>query len=79
MSDLAGSSDYGALGMPDPAAVEGSDLEQSRAFRETLRALENRIKLLVALPVASLGRMSLTRKVEAIGRMRPDAAEGRAS
>lgn len=66
-------------GLPDPAAVEGSEVEQWQAFRDTFRALENRIKLLVALPVASLDRLSLTRRVEAIGRMRPDAAAGEAS
>lgn len=66
-------------GLPDPVAVDGSEIDQWQAFRDTLRALENRIKLLVALPVASLDRMSLARQVEAIGRMRPDAAEGQAS
>jgi arsenate reductase (glutaredoxin) len=60
-------------GMPDPAAVDG-EIEQWQAFRDTFRALENRIKIFVALPVASLDRMSLARQVEAIGRMRPDAA-----
>jgi hypothetical protein len=39
----------------------------------------NRIKIFLALPVASLDRMSLARQVEAIGRMRPDEAEDRAS
>ncbi len=66
-------------GLPDPAAVDGSDVEQWHAFRDTFRALENRIKIFVALPVASLDRMSLARQVEAIGRMRPDEAEDRAS
>ena len=66
-------------GLPDPAAVKGSDIEQSQAFRATLGALENRIRLFVALPIASLDRISLARQVEAIGRMRPDAVEGQAS
>jgi len=66
-------------GMPDPAAVDSSDVEQSQAFRDAFRALENRIKIFVALPVASLDRMSLARQVEAIGRMRPDEAEVRVS
>jgi arsenate reductase len=66
-------------GMPDPAAVETSDVEQAQAFRDTFRALENRLKIFVALPVASLDRLSLARQVEAIGRMRPDATEERAS
>jgi arsenate reductase (thioredoxin) len=66
-------------GMPDPAAVGGSDVAQWQAFRDTFRALENRIKIFVALPVAALDRMSLARQIEAIGRMRPDEAEDRAS
>ena len=66
-------------GMPDPAAVESSAVAQSQAFHETFRALENRIKIFTALPIASLDRMSLVRQVEAIGRMRPDEAEDQAS
>jgi protein-tyrosine-phosphatase len=66
-------------GLPDPAAIETSEVEQWQAFRDTFRALENRIKVFVALPVASLDRMSLARHVEAIGRMRPDATKDRAS
>ena len=66
-------------GMPDPAAVDGSDVEQWQAFRDTFRALENRIRVFVALPVASLDRMSFARQVEAIGRMRPDDVDDRAS
>lgn len=66
-------------GMPDPAAVTGSETDQAQAFRETLRVLENRIKLLVALPITSLDRMSLTRRVETIGRIRPIDSEEQAS
>jgi arsenate reductase len=66
-------------GMPDPAAVESAGVAQRQAFRETLHALESRIKLFLALPIAKLDRLSLARRVEAIGRDRPDAAEDRAS
>jgi arsenate reductase len=66
-------------GMPDPAAVEGSDIDQWHAFRDALRGLENRIKLFAALPVAALDRMSLVRRVEAIGRLHPDTAVDKAS
>ena len=66
-------------GMPDPAAVDGSEVAQSQAFHETFRALENRIRIFTALPFASLDRMSLARQVEAIGRMRPDSVEDHAS
>ncbi len=66
-------------GLPDPAAFDGSEMEQWQAFRDAFRALENLIKLFVELPIATLDRMSLARQVEAIGRMRSDAAEGQAS
>jgi len=65
-------------GLPDPAAVDG-EIELSHAFHDTFRALENRIKVFVALPVAALDRISLSRRVEAIGRMRPDETEEVAS
>jgi arsenate reductase (thioredoxin) len=38
-------------GTPDPAAVDGSDVEQWQAFRDTFRALENRIKVFTSLPL----------------------------
>ena len=56
-------------GLPDPAAVEGTDTERWLAFRETLRALENRIKPFVELPIASLDRLKLQEHVREIGRM----------
>jgi arsenate reductase (thioredoxin) len=66
-------------GIPDPAEAETTDVEQWQAFRDAFRALENRIKIFVALPVTSLDRLSLARQVEAIGRMRPDANQEKAS
>lgn len=56
-------------GLPDPAAGEGTDTEKWIAFRETLRALENRIKPFVSLPIASLDRLKLQEQVREIGRM----------
>ena len=56
-------------GLPDPAAVEGSNVEKWLAFRSTLQALENRIKAFVSLPVASLDRMQLKQRLDEIGRM----------
>jgi arsenate reductase len=55
-------------GMPDPAAVQGTDLEKANAFRETFRGLERRIQMFTALPIASLDRLSLANKVREIGR-----------
>jgi len=66
-------------GIPDPAAADGSEAEQMLVFREAFRALETRIRLFLSLPIASLDRLALTRKVEEIGRLRTDTAEGKAS
>ncbi len=66
-------------GVPDPAAVEGSEATRKLAFREAFRALERRIKIFTSLPIEKLDRMTVTRRVEAIGRLRDDVAEGQAS
>ena len=55
-------------GVPDPAAAEGSEAELRRAFRDAHVALENRIKLFVALPIEKLDRMAIKRNVDEIGR-----------
>jgi arsenate reductase len=57
-------------GLPDPAAVRGSDADRMRAFRETLHALEDRIKPLVELPIASLDRWKLQDRLSEISRHR---------
>jgi protein-tyrosine-phosphatase len=54
-------------GVPDPAAVEGTEAEKRRAFREAYVVLENRIKLFVALPIEKLDRMAIKRDVDEIG------------
>ena len=55
-------------GMPDPAAVEGSDAEKLQAFRETLRMLSNRIRIFASLPFEKLDRVKLKKHVDDIGR-----------
>ncbi len=55
-------------GIPDPAAVEGSEAKQERAFRTAYLALENRIKLFVALPLEKLDRMAIKHNLDDIGR-----------
>jgi arsenate reductase len=57
-------------GLPDPAAVEGTAAEKSLAFRETLLALENRIKPFVELPLASLDPLKVQERVREIDRAR---------
>ena len=62
-------------GMPDPAAVQGSPAEIALAFADTYRMLNNRITLFMNLPLASLDRLSLQRRLEEIGQRRESALE----
>jgi protein-tyrosine-phosphatase len=57
-------------GMPDPAAVEGSEAVKRAAFADTMRMLVNRIGIFVSLPMRSLDRLSLQRRIEDIGKTR---------
>lgn len=51
----------------DPVAVEGSESRRMSAFRTALRELENRIKLFMSLPLASIDRFRLQEQLDAIG------------
>ncbi len=55
-------------GIPDPAAVEGSDAEKRAAFMAAFGILERRINLLRGLPVASLDRLALNKQLSEIGK-----------
>ena len=55
-------------GLPDPAAVEGSEAKIDAAFREAFRVLQRRIELFTSLPVKSLDRMSLKNRLDEIGK-----------
>lgn len=56
-------------GIPDPAAVEGSDAEITAAFRAAFRSLQRRIDIFVNLPVEKLDRLVLQKRAQEIGRM----------
>ena len=55
-------------GLPDPAAVEGDERIRMLAFREAFAALENRIKIFVNLPIATIDRLKLQKKLDEIGK-----------
>ena len=57
-------------GVPDPAAVEGTQDERNRAFRYAFQALETRIKLLTSLRLEALDRLAIKREVDEIGHHR---------
>jgi arsenate reductase len=55
-------------GIPDPAAVKGSDEEIQRAFRDAFLMLDRRIGLFLCLPLASVDGFALKAKLDDIGR-----------
>ena len=57
-------------GLPDPAAVEGSDEVKRKAFHDTVVGMKRRIELMLALPMTSLDRMAIQREVRDIGNAR---------
>ncbi len=61
-------------GVPDPAAVRGSEAEIERAFRDAFFILERRISLFLCLPLASLDRLALKRELDNIGESMTTAA-----
>lgn len=54
-------------GMPDPAAVQGTEEERLRAFRDTITYLGRRIDLLLALPFEKLEQSALELRLASLG------------
>ncbi len=55
-------------GIPDPAAVEGSDEARRRAFVEAMSQMQRRISMFISLPFATLEGMKLQQAVRDIGK-----------
>ena len=53
--------------IPDPAAVEGTEVEKALAFADAYRMLNKRIEVFVNLPIESLDKMSLKHRLDEIG------------
>ncbi len=61
-------------GVPDPAAADGTEAERHLAFADAYRMLNNRISIFVSLPLRSLDRLSLQKRLDEIGRPLPKSA-----
>ena len=61
-------------GVPDPAAVEGTEAVKRAAFAETMRFMHNRISTFVSLPLRSLDRLALKKRLEEIGAGQTESA-----
>jgi arsenate reductase len=55
-------------GVPDPAAVAGTPEQIDRAFHDAFMILERRISLLLCLPLASLDKLAIQKKLDEIGK-----------
>ena len=65
-------------GVPDPAAVEGTEAVKRAAFAETCRMMTQRISIFTSLPMQSLDRLSLQKRLREIGERRELPATERA-
>lgn len=59
-------------GLLDPSHVEGSESERGYAFADTHRMLYQRIGIFTNLPLKSLDKLSLQRRLDDIGRTKPE-------
>jgi protein-tyrosine-phosphatase len=55
-------------GIPDPALAAGTEAQIAQAFNEAYRLLFQRITIFVSLPIASLDKLVLGKKLREIGR-----------
>lgn len=55
-------------GIPDPAAVQGTDEAKRKAFFTTYTQLQHRLSIFVSLPVEKLDRLTLQKRLDEIGR-----------
>jgi arsenate reductase (thioredoxin) len=54
-------------GVPDPAAVDGTEAVKRAAFAETMRFMTSRVSIFVNLPMDRLDRLTLQENMDRIG------------
>ena len=54
-------------GIPDPAAVRGTQEEIERAYRDAFLTLERRISLFLCLPLATIDKLAIKKEINKIG------------
>jgi arsenate reductase (thioredoxin) len=65
-------------GVPDPAAAEGDEVRRALAFADTYRMLNNRISIFTSLPLTSLDKLTLQRRLDDIGKTKADVTREKA-
>ena len=61
---------------PDPAAVEGSDEDKYRAFKDVALQINRRLQLFTSLPLEKLDRLKLAELTSDIGNKETDLSAG---
>jgi arsenate reductase len=54
-------------GVPDPAGVKGTPQQIEKAFLDAFMALDHRISLFLLLPLTTLDKLSIQKKIDQIG------------
>jgi arsenate reductase len=54
-------------GVPDPAAVSGTEKDIERAYRDAFTTLDRRISLFLSLPLASIDKLAIQKAIDKIG------------
>ena len=62
-------------GVHDPAAATGTEQEIAHSFRDAFLILQRRIELFANLPVRSLDRLSLQKRLDEIGKTNAEKAQ----
>jgi arsenate reductase len=65
-------------GLPDPSRAQGNEAERRLAFADTHRMLNQRISIFISLPLPSLDRLTLGRRLDEIGRTAADTLREKA-
>jgi protein-tyrosine-phosphatase len=55
-------------GFPDPSTAHGSDAEKAAFAADVFRQIQRRLQAFMSLPIASLDRLALKKKLEEMGR-----------
>ncbi|WP_207477365.1 arsenate reductase ArsC [Arenibaculum pallidiluteum] len=61
-------------GFPDPSTAHGSEAEKAAFTADVFRQIQHRLQAFMSLPIASLDRLALRRRLDEIGRETSGAA-----
>ena len=65
-------------GLPNHPTMKGPETQRALAFADTYRILNNRISIFTSLPLTSLDKISLQRRLDDIGKTKTDVTGAKA-